>query len=205
MREFMKKEMSDEQVVAEIRKGNRGLVDFLLEKYKPLVRAKAKTMYLLGGDQEDLVQEGMIGLFQAIRDFEPEKESRFVHFASLCISRQIYTAVQKDQRQKNIPLNSYISLYSVAGPHGDGTLLDELSAKGDQTPETLFIAKEDVENIRKAMERALSRMEQEVLTLKMSGMDTLTVSQIMEKSPKQVENAFQRSKDKLKKELQKSP
>lgn len=198
-------DLRDEEIIKEIREGNKAKIDFLLEKYKPLVRAKAKTMYLLGGDKDDLVQEGMIGLFQAIRDFEPEKESSFAGFATLCVSRQIYSAVQKDQRQKNIPLNSYISLYSEASPEGGGTLLEELRPITDENPESLFIAKEDVENIKKAMETALSRMEQEVVTLKMSGTDTQTISKLMDKSPKQIENAFHRGKDKLKKELQKSP
>lgn len=199
----MEQYLTDEEIVEEIRKGDRAKIEFLLEKYKSLVRAKAKTMYLLGGDKDDLVQEGMIGLFQAIRDYEPEKESLFSAFAALCVSRQIYTAVQKDQRQKNIPLNSYISLYSEGGKEGGTTLLEELSPATDENPESLFIAKENEENIKKAMESALSRMEQEVVAMKMSGMDTRGISELLGKNSKQVENAFHRGKDKLKKELQK--
>lgn len=201
----MKKYLTDEEIIEEIRKGDRSKIDYLLEKYKPLVRGKAKTMYLLGGDKDDLMQEGMIGLFQAIRDYEPEKDRSFSAFAVLCVSRQIYTAVQKDQRQKNIPLNSYISLYSEAGKDGGTTLLEELSNTTDENPESLFIAKENEENIKNAMKTALSRLEQEVVTLKMSGMDVRMISDFLDKNHKQIENALHRGKEKLKKELQKNP
>ncbi len=201
----MSKISSDEVMLREIRKGNKAYIDVLLEKYKPMVRGKANTMNFLGGDKDDLVQEGMIGLFQAIRDYDEEKESSFATFASLCISRQIYTAVQKDKRKKNIPLNSYISLYSESEKDGS-MLVEELRLDKDGgNPESLMIAKEKQNLIKEIMENSLSKLERETLTLQISGMDISTIAQFLEKSSKQVENALHRAKDKLKKELQKSP
>ena len=110
--------LSDEELIAALRGGEKRLMDYILNKYKPLVLRKANAMYLIGGDTEDLIQEGMIGLFKAIRDYRQEKETSFFHFAELCINRQLYSAVEASNRKKHAPLNSYVSFYSQSGEEG---------------------------------------------------------------------------------------
>jgi len=133
----------DEELIKQLRLGDERIMEFILDKYKPFVRKKANTMYLIGGETEDLIQEGMIGLFKAIRDYDEEKESSFYHFAELCINRQIYTVIEAYNRKKHAPLNTYVSLYS--GTNEDGVVLaDALTAQGAENPEQMMIEQENL-------------------------------------------------------------
>lgn len=188
---------TDEQVVEFIQEGNDSLTDYLLEKYKNLVRKKAKTMYLLGGDTEDLIQEGMIGLFKAIRDYHPEKGYYFYNFAELCISRQIYSAIRAAGRQKHQPLNTYVSLQSLM-ENGENTIVgsNPLTAV-TRTPEEVVLGKEKLILLGNAVDKRLSSMEKEVLALYVSGISYKEIALIMGKTEKSVDNALQRTKGKL--------
>ena len=190
---------SDEELVSRIREDESGITDYLLEKYKNLVRKKAKAMYLIGGDNEDLIQEGMIGLFKAIRDYNPEKRTSFFNFAELCITRQIYTAVTSAGRQKHIPLNSYISIYSkVSDNEKDGVeLFEVMEGDAENNPESLVIHQENLEQLEQYIEENLSEFEKEVLDLHLTGHGYQTIAGILEKTPKSVDNALQRIKTKI--------
>ncbi|NLJ97142.1 MAG: sigma-70 family RNA polymerase sigma factor, partial [Clostridiales bacterium] len=144
--------MTDEEVVSMIQAGDRPAMDYLLEKYKYLVRNKAKALFLIGGDKDDLIQEGMIGLYKAIQDYQEDRQSSFFYFADLCISRQMYTAIKASNRKKNIPLNTYISIYApLSGENGDGlekeTLIDIIYQEDRQNPEEMVIDKENTSMI----------------------------------------------------------
>ena len=151
---------------------------------------KANALYLIGAEKEDLIQEGMIGLFKAIRDYLPEKETSFYHFAELCITRQMYHAIEASQRLKHAPLNSYISL-SEPESGGIGELLET-------NPEQMIIDQETVAQIKERIKKSLSDMEKEVLAYYMQGMNYVQIAEVMEKSPKAIDNALQRIKNKLK-------
>lgn len=188
---------SDEELIAEYRAGNDAIMDYLMEKYKNLVRKKVSKLFLIGGDKDDLIQEGMIGLFKAVRDYSGDKESSFFHFADLCIARQIYTAIEASNRKKHAPLNSYIPLYEEnesAGELGNGC--------GSQTemetnPEELLIDQENVQDIHERVRKNLSDMEREVLTYYLQGYDYTQIAEIMERESKSVDNALQRIRKKL--------
>ena len=197
--------MTDEQLIKELRNGETGVTDYLLEKYKGLVKRKARTMYLWGGETEDLIQEGMIGLFKAVQDFSAEEGASFFSFAELCISRQIYSAVKAAQRKKHIPLNSYVSLYteSETGEEGNTLPLVEMIEAGTSSdPEELVLGTEYVNNFETELNERLSKLEKRVLCLHLMGMDYLSIADVMEKSPKTVDNALQRIKNKAKNMLQ---
>ena len=137
--------MTDEQLISSLRNGETVITDYIMDKYKHVVRKKAKAMYLLGGENDDLIQEGMIGLFKAVRDYDESQETSFYSFAELCISRQIYTAIKLSQRQKHMPLNSYISLYSQGEDNEEDRqtpLIEKLQTVKDNNPEELFLDKE---------------------------------------------------------------
>lgn len=191
------RDVSDEQLIARLRGGQTEVMDYLMEKYKNLVRKRANALYLIGGETEDLIQEGMIGLFKAVQDYRPDKDASFYHFAELCISRQMYTAVEASQRKKHTPLNSYVSLN--AGQEGeDGVYLET----GDQLraldPETLFISQETVRQLLKQASERLSRMERQVLALYLEGMNYHQIAERMGRTPKAVDNALQRIRGKIK-------
>lgn len=190
---------SDEELILLLRdKGQKEIMDYLMDKYKGLVRQKAKVMFLIGGDTDDLIQEGMIGLFKAIRDYRTDRESSFYHFAEICISRQMYTAVEASNRKKHAPLNSYISL-SEPGGEGVGENFPELlESLSESNPEQMMIDKENVEQIKKRIETELSDMEKEVLAYYMQGMNYTQIAEVMDKPPKSIDNALQRIKNKLK-------
>ena len=135
---------TDEQLICLLRAGETGVMDYILDKYKPLVRKKANALFLIGGDTDDLIQEGMIGLFKAIRDYEGEREVSFFHFAELCISRQMYSAVEASNRKKHAPLNTYVSLYTESGEEGK-TLENLIAAGTSDNPEQLMIDQENLE------------------------------------------------------------
>lgn len=187
---------SDEQLVQKLRSGDEKIMDYILDKYKPLVRKKANAMYLIGGDTDDLIQEGMIGLFKAIRDFKEERETSFFHFAELCINRQIYSAVEASNRKKHAPLNSYISLYSENGEEGK-TLADTLTASELDDPEQLMINQENLVQFLEKVKQKLSDLECEVLDLYLSGLNYQQIAEELEKSPKSIDNALQRIKTKI--------
>ena len=189
--------LRDEELIEKLRNGDEKIMDYILDKYKPLVRKKANAMYLIGGDTDDLIQEGMIGLFKAIRDYNKEKESSFYHFAELCISRQIYTVVEASNRKKHAPLNSYVSLYS--GTNEDGVVLaDSLTTSAMENPEQMMIDQESLLLFMEELKGRLSKMERRVLDYYLAGLNYQQIASEMEKSPKTIDNALQRIKAKVK-------
>ena len=194
----------DEELILRIRDGEEKITDYIMEKYKNLVRSKAGSMYILGADREDLIQEGMIGLFKAIRDYDIGRDASFATFADLCVARQMYTAVQAAGRKKHAPLNSYVSLY--AGNGSDKTeeekkLLDSLVSRDEQNPEELLIDKENVERIETAIESELSSFERQVLDLYLTGMKYTEIARVLGKDDKSTDNALQRCRSKIRKAL----
>ncbi len=181
---------SDEELLEMRKDHDDGITDHLMIKYKNLVRSRAGSMYILGADEEDLIQEGMIGLYKAIRDYSSDKDVKFITFASLCVSRQMYTAIQSADRQKNVPLNSYVSIYE-----------EDFQKEGGANPEEEFLDKERVGQIEEAFEKELSSLERKVLDLHLVGMDYHEIAQILGKTDKSVDNALQRIKTKIKKAL----
>lgn len=169
--------------------------DYILDKYKPLVRKRANAMYLIGGDTDDLIQEGMIGLFKAIRDFRPDKDSSFYHFARLCVERQMYTAIEASRRKKHAPLNSYVSLYDDSDEKGVA-LADILAGGKEGDPEYLLIDRENVNQKLCALSKSLSKMERQVFDYMLEGMNYRQIAEKMGKSPKAIDNAIQRMKGK---------
>ena len=190
---------SDEELIRMLRNGNVEITDFIMEKYKNLVRKKARAMYLIGGDNDDLIQEGMIGLFKAIRDYREEREASFFHFADLCIGRQIYSAVEMSRRKKHLPLNTYVSLYEDASEGGeDGlTLVEALQSISDKNLEELLIDQESAVSLEKRIDQSLSDFEKEVLDRYLAGNNYAEIAAALEKTPKSVDNALQRVKNKL--------
>lgn len=195
---------SDEELIVRLRDGEHAITDYIMEKYKNLVRSKAKSMYILGADSEDLIQEGMIGLFKAIRDYDTGRDASFFTFAELCISRQMYTAVQAAGRQKHAPLNSYISLYAGWVENDDaksaeGELIDSVASLSELNPEELLIDKENVELLNRIIEKELSTFEKQVLDLYLTGMKYGQIAKVLGRDDKSTDNALQRIKTKLKK------
>lgn len=195
-------DLKDEEIIAKIRTGENSGVDFLLEKYKNLVRKKARALYLIGGDSDDLIQEGMIGLYKAIRDFQPEKENSFYGFANLCIERQLYNAIKGANRLKNSPLNTYVSLDVPVGGDDDSeecrqTLGETLEKGGISNPEDILIDRERVGKIENYIKNHLSSFEQNVVSLYIEGMNYQQIAERLAKSPKSIDNALQRIKKKL--------
>ena len=184
-------------MIRKLREGDSKIMDFILDKYKPLVRKKSNAMYLIGGDTDDLIQEGMIGLFKAIRDYDESKEASFYHFAELCINRQIYSAIEASNRKKHAPLNSYISFYSDSNE--DGVAVEDLlGADFLSNPEEVVIAQESQEILLQKLRAKLSKFEQNVLDDYLSGMNYQQIAEKMGKSPKAIDNALQRIKGKMK-------
>lgn len=195
---------SDEELLIRLRDGETEITDFIMNKYKNLVRSKAKSMYILGADGDDLIQEGMIGLFKAVRDYDSGRDASFFTFADLCISRQMYTAVQASRRQKHIPLNTYVSLYATVRENKDdeeASLVNILAKKTELSPEELVIDKENVVQLEKLIEKELSGFEKQVLDLYMTGMRYTQIAKVLGRDEKSTDNALQRVKTKLKKAL----
>lgn len=196
---------TDEELIDRIRDGEEQITDYIMDKYKNLVRKKAKSMYILGADNDDLIQEGMIGLFKAVRDYDAGRDASFYTFADLCVSRQMYTAVQASRREKHAPLNSYISLYADMTENGqedthtaDAELVNVLASRRDTNPEELLIDKENVADIESAIEKELSSFEKQVLDLYMTGMSYSEIAKVLGRDEKSTDNALQRLKSKLK-------
>ena len=163
-------------------------MDYMLEKYKPLVRKCANAMYLIGGETEDLIQEGMIGLFKAIRDYRDDRDNSFSSFAYICVNRQLYTAIEASNRKKNQPLNSYVSLSEQSTKNCLGVT---------SSPEQLVIEQEVWENLWKELDECLSEMEKQVLSYYLKGSSYLQIAEKMEKSPKSIDNALWRIRQKI--------
>ena len=193
------KELSDEELITRYMDGDKAVVDFLMDKYKYLVRLQAGNMFLLGADHEDLLQEGMIGLFKAVRDYDPGRDANFQTFAKLCISRQIYTAIEASNRHKHAPLNSYTSL-SETDSEQYKEIRDRLvEVTAIESPESMLIDKENVEQLEETLTAELSVLEKQVLDLYFIGMSTREIAAILGRTEKATDNALQRMKGKLKK------
>ena len=195
-------DQTDEELIVRIREGESDMIDHLMNKYKDIVRTKAGTMYILGADRDDLIQEGMIGLFKAIRDYDLGRDASFRTFADLCVSRQMYTAIQASNRKKHAPLNSYISLYTKEGGADDeGTISFEqvIESVGNKDPEMLLIDQENARDIENFIESGLSDFEQAVLELHMTGMGYGEIAKILNRDEKSTDNALQRIKNKIRK------
>ena len=192
--------MTDEQLIRKLRNGDKKIIDYIMEKYKNLVRKEANAMYLLGGENDDLIQEGMIGLFKAVQDYNVEQDASFFSFAKLCITRQMYSAQEASKRKKHSPLNSYISLYEKG--EDQSSLIDTMEAQEETNPEELFVSKEYAELIESRLEESLSDLENRVLYLHLLGTDYRTIAKLLDKSPKTIDNALQRIKGKTEKILE---
>lgn len=198
--------MTDEQLIARLRSGETEIMDFIMVKYKPMVRKKARAMYLLGGENEDLIQEGMIGLIKAVRDFDESQGASFASFAELCVSRQMYSAIEASKRKKHMPLNSYVSLYEEGGENDENKkvpLIDMIEPDVDNNPEALYFGKEYTEVFTEKLKESLSPLEDHVLYLHLMGTDYKTIAELLGKSPKAIDNALQRIKAKAEKLLDK--
>ena len=195
---------TDEALIEELRAGDSRIADFLLNKYKNLVRSKARVMFLVGGDSDDLIQEGMIGLYKAIRDYTPRRADAmsFAGFAELCVTRQLYTAVQASLRKKHLPLNSYVPLFGT-DEDGEGASAgkEAFASPENKNPEELVLARENLDALTREISQCLSAYERDVLSMYLDGMDYTQMAADLGKTPKSVDNALQRIKKKLKSRL----
>jgi RNA polymerase, sigma 30 subunit, SigH len=192
--------MEDEDVVVEAQQDNDKALEYIINKYKSFVKSKARSYFLIGADREDIVQEGMIGLYKAIRDFKADKLSSFRAFAELCITRQIITAIKTATRQKHIPLNSYVSLNKpLYDEESDRTLMDIIAEGKISDPEELVISNEEFNNIECKMGEILSDLEWEVLTSYLQGKSYQEIAATLDRHVKSIDNALQRVKRKLEK------
>ncbi len=192
-------QMTDEQLIGKLRGGDSHIIDYIMEKYKNLVRKEANAMYLLGGENDDLIQEGMIGLFKAVQDYDTQQETSFYSFAKLCITRQMYSAIEASKRKKHSPLNSYISLYESS--EEQGSLMETMAAGQESNPEELLVSREYAQLLEMKLEESLSDLENRVLYLRLLGTDYRTIARLLDKSPKTIDNALQRIKGKTEKIL----
>ncbi len=194
--------LTDENIVALANDGDSVAQEYLINKYKNFVRAKARSYFLIGADKEDIIQEGMIGLYKAIRDFRPDKLSSFRAFAELCITRQIITAIKTATRQKHIPLNSYVSLNKpIYDEDSDRTLLDVISGTRITDPEELIISREEFDDIEEKMGEILSSLEWKVLMFYLEGKSYQEIAVDLQRHVKSIDNALQRVKRKLERYL----
>ncbi|GLY12802.1 RNA polymerase sporulation sigma factor SigH [Bacillus badius] len=195
--------LQDEQLIELVHNGNSDALDYLIHKYKNFVRAKARSYFLIGADREDIVQEGMIGLYKAIRDYKEDKLTTFKAFAELCITRQIITAIKTATRQKHIPLNSYISLDKpIYDEESDRTLMDVITGAKIMNPEELIINREQFNSIEDKMNELLSDLERKVLALYLDGQSYQEISEELNRHVKSIDNALQRVKRKLERYLE---
>ena len=196
--------LTDEEIAELTKNGNVEALEYLINKYKNFVRAKARTYFLIGADREDIIQEGMIGLYKAIRDYRCDRQASFRAFAEICVTRQIITAIKTATRQKHIPLNSYISLNKpVFDEESERTLGEVVTTDKASNPEDLFINQENLLDIESTMHRILSPLEQEVVMLYLDGKSYVEIAQQLNRHVKSVDNALQRVKRKLEQYLEK--
>lgn len=190
-------------IVLKASKGDKIALEYIIKKYKNFVKAKAKSYFLIGADKEDIIQEGMIGLYKAIRDFDGNKTNSFKCFADICITRQIITAIKTATRQKHIPLNSYVSLNKpIYDEESERTLLDIIATSIVSDPEELIISKEELKHIESKINEVLSELEQEVLELYLNGKSYQYIADRLQRDVKSIDNALQRVKRKLEKNLE---
>jgi RNA polymerase sporulation-specific sigma factor len=195
--------MEDESLVELVHEGDSSALEYLINKYKNFVRAKARSYFLIGADREDIIQEGMIGLYKAIRDFKEDKLSSFKAFAELCITRQMITAIKTATRQKHIPLNSYVSLDKpIYDEESDRTLMDVICGTKVTDPEELIINQEEFDDIEVKMGEILSDLERKVLMLYLDGRSYQEISVDLDRHVKSIDNALQRVKRKLERYLE---
>ncbi|BAC12059.1 RNA polymerase sporulation sigma factor SigH [Oceanobacillus iheyensis] len=191
-------QLDDTDLLQFIRQGNSHALDLLIQRYISFVRAKARTYFLVGADKEDIIQEGMIGLYKAIRDYDVDKLSSFKAFAELCVTRQIITAIKTATRQKHIPLNSYVSLDKpIYDEESDRTLLDIIGGSIDVDPQELLISQEDYGTLEHKLSKLLSDLEKKVLQLYLDGRTYQEISEHLNRHVKSIDNALQRVKRKL--------
>lgn len=190
--------MTDENVVGLAQNGNQDATEYMLKKYSPLVKKSIRTLYLIGADTEDLSQEGMIGLFKAIQNYESGSNASFYTFAKICVDRQIYSAIKASNRKKHSPLNSYISFYSRNNEEEE-ELIDNLEAGRNSNPEHVVLDQENASQIEMLLESHLSKMEKEILPLYLDGMSYTEIANRLGKTTKSIDNAVQRIRDKVKK------
>ncbi len=185
---------TDEMLVDMFRMDDELAIEVLFDRYKNLVRRKAKAMFLAGGESDDLIQEGMIGLYKAVRDYDEEREASFATFASMCINRQIISAVTASNRKKNAPLNTYVSydMPAVADDESEFKLVDLLPSETELNPEDVYIDKENVKYMREQLVKSLSKMERQVFELYMQEKDYKEIAKVLGKTPKAIDNALQR-------------
>lgn len=196
-------DIPDEELVECVRIGDDAALEFLIQKYKTFVRSKARSYFLIGADREDIVQEGMIGLYKAIRDFRDDKLASFKAFAELCVTRQIITAIKTATRQKHVPLNSYISLDKpMYDEESDRTLMDVIGGAKVSDPEELIIHQEEFSDIELKMAELLSELERDVLMLYLDGRSYQEIAVDLSRHVKSIDNALQRVKRKLEKYLE---
>ena len=195
--------LSDEELISLIRDGDKDALDILMDKYKDMVLGKARSMFILGGDSDDLIQEGMLGLFKAVRDYDCGRDASFRTFAQLCVNRKLYTAVKASNRKKHLPLNSAISLSQPVGEKGDEgseeVLADYLEADKNSNPEEYMIGREEVERLEELIEKELSPFEKQVLELHLTGMGYVEIAHVLNRDEKAADNALQRIRTKFKK------
>lgn len=197
-------ELEDEDIVSFAKDGDELALEYLIQKYKNFVRAKARSYFLIGADREDIIQEGMIGLYKAIRDFRADKLASFRAFAELCITRQIITAIKTATRQKHIPLNSYVSLNRpIYDEESDRTLMDIIAGNKVSDPEELVISREEFADIESKMSEFLSELEWNVLMYYLEGKSYQEIADQLSRHVKSVDNALQRVKRKLERYLEK--
>ncbi|SCG84119.1 RNA polymerase sporulation-specific sigma factor [Proteiniborus sp. DW1] len=195
--------LDDEKIIEDARDGDPEALEYLIKKYKNFVRAKARSYFLIGADKEDIIQEGMIGLYKAIRDYNQDKLTSFRAFAELCITRQIITAIKTATRQKHIPLNSYVSLNKpIYDEESDRTLLDVITGAKITDPEELIISREELESIESKIGEILSDLEWEVLMSYLQGKSYQEIAVDLNRHVKSIDNALQRVKRKLERYLE---
>lgn len=199
--------MSDEELIIALRDGDGKVIDYIMDKYKELVRKKAGSMFILGADKEDLIQEGMIGLYKAVRDYDAGRDASFYTFADLCVSRQMYKAVEAGNRKKHAPLNSYISIYESddeTNETGSGEkLLEMILSEPGKSPEELVIDREQTQHLQQKIYGILSDFECKVLNLRLTGLEYTDIARILGRDEKSTDNALSRIKVKVRKILEK--
>ena len=197
-------DLNDEAIIGLVKEGNEAAQEYILNKYKSVVKSKARAYFLIGADREDIIQEGMIGLYKAVRDFQPDRHASFRGFADLCINRQMITAVKTATRQKHMPLNSYVSLNKqIFDDETVHTYMDMLKEGDNSNPESMIISRENLNYIESNLSKILSSLELKVLSLYLTGKTYSEIAQILGKPEKSIDNALQRVKKKIEKFLEK--
>jgi len=201
MRDFEK--YTDEELIVRIRDGENEISDYIITKYKDLVLGKVKSMYLLGGDMEDLIQEGMIGLYKAIRDYDAGRDASFFTFADICVSRQVFSAIEKDSRKKHVPLNTSLSLDLKTGEDmtGENKLANVISSVTDRNPEEIILSNELVDRVYDFISSQLTDVERQVIELYITGLKIPEIARVLSRDEKSTDNALWRAKNKIKNEF----